>query len=342
MKPIIAALLLAVTALPALAQEWQVRGICDMRRNPGPGRGGECVQLATEVLMLLPDKAGPENYAVIAEFADNFEKASVTWEAPCPDPKHCPEAAYTIRYTSVSKKILKLAKDQIYTAFVCRENFSDTPPDEAACRLKLLKVVRELVNRARREGALLALIKCGGQESEAIRPDGAGARGYELMYAFVQLPDLLPIAGGDPKSAARQALNQLVEPEKGQARAAVQPASMPAQAGQAAKAMPASAPASGAAAGAATGAAGSAGFVMVGTVTAGPGDIVLQVAALPNLVQAETLSDRLSKAGIESGFERAEVNGREVYRVLAKGRGSPDVFRQKLAEMGYPGAIQRR
>ncbi|MFP5239949.1 MAG: hypothetical protein ACLGQW_08970, partial [Acidobacteriota bacterium] len=102
MKPILAALLLAFTALPALAQEWQVRGICDMRRNPGPGRGGECVQLATEVLMLLPDKAGPDNYAVIADLTDNFEKASVTWDAPCPDPRHCPEAAYTIRYTSIS------------------------------------------------------------------------------------------------------------------------------------------------------------------------------------------------------------------------------------------------
>ena len=72
------------------------------------------------------------------------------------------------------------------------------------------------------------------------------------------------------------------------------------------------------------------------------GEMVMQVAALPSLVQAETVADRLSGKGIEAGFERAELNGKEVYRVLARGTGSPEAFRQKLAEMGYPGAIQRR
>jgi len=342
MKLMLAALLLASAAMPALAQEWQARGICDMRRNPGPGRGAECVQLATEVLMLLPDKAGSDKYAVIAELSDNFEKAAVSWETPCPDPKHCPDAAYTIRYTSVSRKMLNLPKDKIFTALICRDNLSDAPPDEGACRLKLLKVVRELVNRARKEGALLALIRLGGQESEAVRPEGAGAQGYEMVYAFVELPDMLPMAGDEPKSAARQALNKLAAPE--QPRQAAGGSAVP-QAKPAAPApgvTPVSSPASGAAAGTATGAAGGAGTVIVGTVNAGPGDIVMQVASLPNLVQAETLADRLSAAGIESGFERAEVNGREVYRVLAKGKGSPEAFRQKLAEMGYPGAIQRR
>ena len=44
----------------------------------------------------------------------------------------------------------------------------------------------------------------------------------------------------------------------------------------------------------------------------------------------------------EASFERAEVNGKEVYRVVAKGKGTATAFRQKLAEMGYPGAIERR
>lgn len=353
-------------------QDWQVRGVCDLRKGAGgTGRREECFQLAAEVLMLLPEKAGPGNVAVLAEFTDNMEKAGTSWEAPCRDPKHCPDTAYTIRYAFISRKILTIPKDKIFTALVCREGFSETAPDDAACRLKLMKVLREMVMRARKEGSLLAVLKCGGAESEGVRPDGAGVAGYELMYTFVQLPDMLPMAGADPKAAAKFGVDQLVEPQEdvaasGQGKPkAVQtnaPASLPASgpapvAPQAAKPSgtfppaqasapavtpgpAAQAPASGQRSGPASGEqAPAASWVMQPLAT---GEMVMQVAALPSLVQAETVADRLSGKGIEAGFERAEVNGKEVYRVLARGTGSPEAFRQKLAEMGYPGAIQRR
>lgn len=352
-------------------QDWQVRGVCDLRKGAGgTGRREECFQLAAEVLMLLPEKAGPGNVAVLAEFTDNLEKAGASWDAPCRDSKHCPDAAYTIRYAFISRKVLTIPKDKIFTALVCREGFSDTAPDDASCRLKLMKVLREMVMRARKEGALLAVLKCGGAESEGVRPDGAGVAGYELMYAFVQLPDMLPMAGRDPKAAAKFGVDQLVEPQEevaasGQAKPkAVQtngpapplaslPVSGPAPAAsQAAKsaaqapAIPAGAPAvtpgpaaQALASGQGSGPAPAASWVMQPLAT---GEMVMQVAALPSLVQAETVADRLSGKGIEAGFERAEVNGKEVYRVLARGTGSPEAFRQKLAEMGYPGAIQRR
>lgn len=361
--------MMSASRVPAQAQapqEWQVRGVCDLRKGAGgTGRRDECIQVAAEVLMLLPEKAGPGNVAVLAEFSDNLEKAGASWDAPCRDPKHCPDAAYTIRYAFVSRKILTIPKDKVFTALVCREGFSETAPDDAACRLKLMKVLREMVIRARKEGALLAVLKCGGAESEGVRPDGAGVSGYELVYAFVQLPDMLPMAGADPKAAAKFGVEQLAGPQEDvaasgqpkpkavQTNAAASPnAPGPAPAApQAAKpsgvspAVQAStpapqAPASGPASAPASGEQPpTASWVMQPLAT---GEIVMQVAALPSLVQAETVADRLSGKGIEAGFERAEVNGKEVYRVLARGTGSPEAFRQKLAEMGFPGAIQRR
>jgi len=277
----------------------------------------ECAQLAADVVMLLPEKAGPGNVAVLAELSDNLEKSGVRWDAPCKDPSHCPDAAFTLRYAFVSTKIIKIPKDKMFTALVCREGFSETAPDDAACRLKLLKVIREMTIRARKEGSLLAIIRCGGGESEAIRPDGQGVAGYELVYAFVQLPDMLPMAGGDPKASAKFAVNQIAEPD---APPAPKPAAQKRETPPIAPAVasPASLP------------------------SVGDGAIVMQVAALPSVTQAETVADKLSAQGIESSFERTEVNGREYYRVLAKGTGNPDAFRQRLAEMGYPGAIQRR
>lgn len=345
-------------------QDWQVRGVCDLRKGAGgTGRRDECIQVAAEVLMLLPEKAGPGNVAVLAEFTDNLEKAGASWDAPCRDPKHCPDTAYTIRYAFVSRKVLTIPRDKIFTALVCREGFSETAPDDAACRLKLMKVLREMVMRARKEGALLAVLKCGGAETEAVRPDGAGVAGYELVYAFVQLPDMLPMAGNDPKAAAKFGVDQLVDPQEdvaasgpakpkavqtnGPAPAATQVAKPSGTAPPAQASAPAvtpgpavQAPASGQGSGPTPAAqAPAASWVMQPLAT---GEIVMQVAALPSLVQAETVADRLSGKGIEAGFERAEVNGKEVYRVLARGSGSPEAFRQKLAEMGYPGAIQRR
>lgn len=343
-KVLLASLFVVLTATQASAQDWQVRDICDLHKAGGAaGRGAECAQLAAEVLMLLPDKAGPGNVAVLADFTDNMEKAGVKGDAPCPDPRHCPDAAYTIRYAFISNKIVSVPKDKTFTALVCREGFSDTAPDDAACRLKLLKVVREMVTRARKEGALLAVLKCGGAESEAIRPDGAGVAGYELVYAFVHLPDILPMAGDNPKAAAKQALNQIAVPAD----------SLPAPARRQAAAPPA-APATPSGAVVTPAAANTAASAVQPAVAAAPaapqmpafgaakGEIIMQVAALPNLVQAETVTDRLSAKGIEASFERAEVNGKEVYRVLARGKGSPDAFRQRLAEMGYQGAIQRQ
>ncbi|WP_027189601.1 SPOR domain-containing protein [Fundidesulfovibrio putealis] len=345
-------------------QDWQVRGVCDLRKGAGgTGRRDECIQVAAEVLMLLPEKAGPGNVALLAEFTDNLEKAGASWDAPCRDPKHCPDTAYTIRYAFVSRKVLTIPRDKIFTALVCREGFSETAPDDAACRLKLMKVLREMVMRARKEGALLAVLKCGGAETEAVRPDGAGVAGYELVYAFVQLPDMLPMAGNDPKAAAKFGVDQLVEPQEDVAASgpakpkavqangpapAATPAAKPSGTAPPAQASApavtpgpaAQAPASGQGSGPTPAAqAPAASWVMQPLAT---GEIVMQVAALPSLVQAETVADRLSGKGIEAGFERAEVNGKEVYRVLARGSGSPEAFRQKLAEMGYPGAIQRR
>jgi hypothetical protein len=353
-------LVLALCATQALAQDWQVRGICDLRKGGGAsGRATECAQLAAEVLMLLPEKAGPNSYAVLAEFTDNIEKAGVRWEAPCRDQAHCPDSAYTIRYAFVSKKILTIPKDKIFTALVCREGFSDTAPDDTACRLKLMKILREMTIRARKEGTLLAVIKCGAAEGDAVRPDGQGLAGYELTYAFVQLPDMLPMAGNDPKAAAKLALNQIAvpaetadAPSKKQAptETASAPASVPPRGATTAPLVPQaearSAAPSPAVSGLVVPASATATVGSQPPAPAGPalaqGEILMQVAALPSLVQAETVADRLLAKGIEASFERGEVNGKEVFRVLAKGKGSPDAFRQKLAEMGYPGAIQRR
>ncbi|MFP5223206.1 MAG: SPOR domain-containing protein [Acidobacteriota bacterium] len=348
-------------------QDWQVRGVCDLRKGAGgTGRREECIQVAAEVLMLLPEKAGPGNVAVLAEFTDNLEKAEASWDAPCRDPKHCPDAAYTLRYAFISRKVLAIPKDKIFTALVCREGFSETAPDDAACRLKLMKVLREMVTRARKEGALLAVLKCGGAESEAVRPDGTGVAGYELVYAFVQLPDMLPMAGNDPKAAARFAADQIAGPQEAAAASgqekpravqtngpasalasgpapaspqAAKPSGTPPPAQASAPAVTPSPAAQAPAPGQGSGPAPAESWAMQPLAT---GEIVMQVAALPSLVQAETVTDKLSGKGIEAGFERAEVNGKEVYRVLARGTGTPEGFRQKLAEMGYPGAIQRR
>lgn len=346
MKKLFVSLFVLCACTQAWAQDWQVRAVCDLRKGIGVNRGAECSQLASEVIMLLPEKAGPGNVAVLADFTDNMEKAGVSWDAPCRDQQHCPDSAFTIRYAFISKKMITVPRDKTFTALVCREGFSDTTPDDSACRLKLMKVLREMVTRARKEGALLAVLKCGGAESEAIRPDGRGVAGYELVYAFVQLPDMLPMAGNDPKASAKFALDQLAGPqETGPAEGdkqgpAAKPAAAPASQGvKNATAVsstgqtvaPASVPPAQPAAAAQQPAYGAA-----------AGEIIMQVAALPSLVQAETVADRLSAKGIEASFERAEVNGKEVYRVLARGKGSPEVFKQKLAEMGYPGAIQRR
>lgn len=68
----------------------------------------------------------------------------------------------------------------------------------------------------------------------------------------------------------------------------------------------------------------------------------MQVASLPNLVQAETLADRLSAQGVEAFFEQAEANGREVYHVMARSSDEPAVFSRRLTALGFPGAIVRR
>jgi cell division septation protein DedD len=323
MRVLFAVLFVMLAAVQASAEDWQVRSVCDLHKGEGSeGHAGQCAQLAAEVLMLLPEKAGPGNVAVLSDFTDNMEKAGVNWDAPCRDQAHCPESAYTIRYAFVSKKILTIPKDKIFSALVCREGFSETPPDDATCRLKLTNVLREMTNRARKEGALLALLKCGGAEGDAIRPDGQGVGGYELQYAFVQLPDMLPMAGNDTKAAARFAVNQLAGPGN------ASPATAPAVANAPASPSPAVAPVA------------SVGQTVPQTVATD--EFTMQVAALPSLVQAETVADRLSAKGVEAFFERADVNGREVYRVLTRSTGNPDAFRQKLAEMGYPGAILKR
>lgn len=147
-------------AVPAWAQQdWQVRGLCDLRKNAGEARADACAQSASEVLMLLPEKAGPGDLAVVAELTDNLAKAGVGWEAPCRDASHCPETAYTLRYAMVSRKVATIAKEKVFTALICREGFSETPQDASACRRKLLKVVGELAARARKENALLAVLK---------------------------------------------------------------------------------------------------------------------------------------------------------------------------------------
>lgn len=317
-------------AVPAWAQqEWQVRGICDLRKSAGAVRADNCAQLATEVLMLLPEKAGPGNVALVAELNDNLEKAGVSWDAPCRDQSHCPDTAYTVRYAMVSKKVVSIPVDKVFTALVCREGFSETPQEETACRLKLLKVVRELVARARKENALLAVLKCSGQE-EGVTPDTAKVSGYELVYAFVQLPDMLPMAGNNPKEAARQAVAALADPVD--AAPVVRTSSLAAPAVN-----------NGGKGGAPSPAATSSVSALSTTPPSGAGGgVVFQVAALATLIQAESVADRLRAQGVEATFEQAESGGREVYRVLAKAQGSPEAFRDKLARLGYPGAILKR
>lgn len=334
-----------LAASSAWAEQWQIRSFCDLRKGAGSqARAGDCANLAAETLMLLPDKAGPGNVAVVADFTDNMEKAGVSFETPCRDQAHCPESAYTLRYAFVSKKILQIPQDKVFTALVCRENFSDTPPDDGTCRTKLVKVILETVKRARQEGSLLAVLKCGGAESDAIRPDGKGVSGYELRYAFVQLPDLLPMAdGSNPKAAATFAAGQLAQPsgqddQPGLARPASAPAARPVVTPAVAGSGQTLPPAASSAPPASQAAAAPAAPANPDPVLA-KGEFIMQVASLPNLAQAETLADRLQAKGIEASFEEAQVNGREVYRVTARGDGNPDSFKQKLAEMGCPGAI---
>jgi cell division septation protein DedD len=188
-----------------------------------------------------------------------------------------------------------------------------------------MNVLREMTGRARTEGSLLAVLKCGGAESEAIRPDGQGLAGYELQYAFVRLPGAQPIAGDDPKAAARIAVNQLAGPPPTEPAPPAGPPSLPGRPASPTTQTTAQTPAPP--------------TPPMTSQTLAKDEFIMQVAALPSLVQAETVADRLSAKGIEASFERAEVNGREVYRVLARGTGTPEAFRQKLAEMGYPGAI---
>jgi len=333
-----AALTLAflVLAVPAWAQQdWQVRGICDLRKDAGEARAEDCAQLATEVLMLLPEKAGPGNVAVVAELTDNLAKAGVSMDAPCRDQAHCPDTAYTLRYAMVSRKIVSIPKEKVFTALVCREGFSETPQEETACRLKLLKVMGELVVRARKENALLAVLKLSGQE-EGVTPDSAKVAGFELVYAFVQIPDILPMAGAEPKEAARQALAALAGPEESTGGPLVQEIGAPVPVAR----MSSSA---GSAANGAGKAVAPAAPAVSSSLTPGAGDgLVFQVAALATVIQAESVADRLRAQGVEAGFEQAEVNGHEVYRVMATAKGSPEAFKRKLAELGYPGAILKR
>lgn len=325
-------LALCLAAAPALGQDWQLRDICDLRKSPPAGRAVSCARLAADVLTLLPEKAGPGNVAVLAEFADNLEKKGASWDNPCRDPGRCPDYAYSIRYVILPRKDVPIAKDKVFTAYVCREGFSATGQDDGACREKLMKVLREMVTRARKEGMLLALLKCGASEGEAVRPDGAGVMGYELMYAFVALPGLpagrppavgpAPAAIAPPEQGPGMALDQIAGPPEAPAvppKAPAQPAPPPGARAQSAGAPPVPAP-----------------------PVAADGEVVFQVASLPSLVQAEAVADRLAAQGVETSFEQAQVNGRDVYRVLARGSGGAEALRRKLGALGYPGAFPRR
>ncbi|GFK93452.1 hypothetical protein NNJEOMEG_01285 [Fundidesulfovibrio magnetotacticus] len=343
MKTLTALLTLCFAALAfqprALAQDWQLRDICDLRKSPPAGRPAGCARLAADVLALLPEKAGPGNLALLADFSDNLEKAGAGWDNPCRDPGRCPDFAYSIRYAMVPRKEVTIPKDKVYTAYVCREGFSATGQDDGACRSKLVKVLREMIVRARKEGMFLALLKCGASEGEAVRPDGAGVMGFELMYAFVPLPGMISgppsvpsaVSPTDPALGARQPLSQIAASAAAPAQEARKPAPQGAQPPVPAQ-VPTPAPAP----------APAQPPVYPPELHGADGEVVFQVAALPTLVQAEAVADRLASQGVETSFEQAQVNGRDVYRVLARSSGSPEALRRRLAELGYPGAFPRR
>lgn len=291
----------------AWAQDWQTRALCDMRRDISEDRACRCQSVASDVLMLLAEKAGPENVAVVAEFTNNLEKKQVSWEAPCRDPGHCPEAAYTIRYAFVSKKAAVVKRERTFAATVCDETTTGHNLADCACRKQLLGVMQELVTRARQQSLLLAVLDCTGldEDQTASEPKATPIR---LTYAFVDLPDMLPIAGDDPKKAAHRAVVDLYS---------VVPAPAPASAPRPQNAQRPEHTGSG-------------------------NETVMQVAAMPNLVQAEMLADRLSAKGVEAFFEQAEVNGRAVYRVMARSSDDPALFSKHLTALGYPGSIERK
>lgn len=361
LRAMVLAACLVAAAGQALAQDWQTRHVCDLRK-PGANRAADCARLGAEVLTLLAEKAGTENWAVIADFSENLVKAKAGWDNPCPEQGRCPDHAYTIRYALVPKKMLPIPKDKTFTALVCREGFSETAPEESACRAKLIRVVRELAVRARQENAQLALIKCSGQQPGSVVPDNgrngrAALAGYEVIYAFVRMPDMLPYAGNDPKAAARQVAATLAGPAeeapraKAQAANAQQPAGQP-QSRQTAASQPEARPQAAVQQPASRQAQPesqpqpTAPQAQPGPVTVfgplKPGEVVLQVAALPGLAQAEAMADSLSVKGVDAAFEEGQAGGKTVYRVLAKAKSDPEAFRKRLEKLGYPGAIQRR
>lgn len=351
MRVALTAMLFLLAACDALAQEWQARGVCDMRKAAGPeGREAQCVRMAADVLLLLPDKAGAANIAVLADFTSNLEKSGATWEAPCRDPQRCPETAYTVVYAFVPRKMLTIVKEKIVTEAVCRE--PGTASDDV-CRARLVRLVRDIAARARAEGMLLAVLACGEPDPGAQR-GGGGPSGYELRYALVQIPDVLPMAdaglGATPAEQTRQAARVM----DGFAMAAHAPP--PGGARLTGSAGPDGAGAD------ARGAAGQEAVARIlraqapAPVPGGPerraagdpaalavlaaGEVLMQVAVVPSLSQAEMLADRLAAKGFVPGFEQLQANGREMYRVLVRAKGESGDVRRRLAEMGYPGALE--
>lgn len=269
--------------------------------------------------MLLADKAGPENVALVADFVDNLQKSGVNWESPCPDARRCPDSAYTIRYAFVPKTEAVVSRHRTFSVSVCRDNGQGAPVPACVCRKTLLTTLQELTERARKEGAMLAVLDCTGQDEDQ---SGAGlSQSIELTYAFVDQPAGVPVAGDDPLKAASEAASELYAVSPGApalARTGERPRSQRDLEGSDAK----------------PGVSGS-------TPPAGR-MVVMRVAALPNVVQAETLADRLRAQGVEAFFELAQANGREFYWVLAKSSDPPQEFKRRLAALGFPGAQERR
>lgn len=313
--------LLLTSAGAAWAQDWQVRSICDMRRV-GLDRACRCISVASELVMLLADKAGPENVAVVADFVDNLQKTRVSWESPCPDAQRCPDSAYTIRYAFVPKNMAVVSRHRTFSVTVCRDDGQGAPAPACVCRKTLLSTLQELTERARKEGAMLAVLDCTGQDEDQ---SGEGlSQAIELTYAFVDEPRGAPIAGDDPVRAAGEAASDLFAVSPGApALARTGERSRSQRDLDESGARPGSPPPS-------------------SPPPPGGRIVVMQVAALPNVVQAETLADRLRAQGVEAFFERAEVNGREFYWVLAKSSAPPQEFKRRLAALGFPSAVERR
>ena len=301
-------LLVLVASSAMAAEDWQVRAICDLRK-PGMNRACECSAMAAGALAALPGQAGPDKVTVISMLTDNLAQAKIGWDAPCPDQGHCPDHAYTLGYAFMAKGKLNLGPGKTYTAYVCREGFSATTQNDCACQAKLVKVVRDLIERAARENSMLALIKCVGQEQ--------AANGFELTYAFVALPPASkPIPGDNAQAAAKQALEGLTGPQIQTAKpAAAVPAPAPAV-----QPLAPVAPAT-------------------GNAVSAPGGLVMQVGSYASLIQAEAVADQLEAQGVEASFEPVQSGGQQFYRVLAKGQGDEVALKKRLAQMGFPQAF---